>query len=83
MSGHRLDVPELHRLLDTQRRRRGLSWRDVADACGLNSSTMSRIAQGHAPDAHGLVSLIVWLDMDADVARIVQPRNPTTPGPTS
>lgn len=79
MSGHRLDVPELHQLLDTQRRARGLSWRDVATACGLSSSTLSRIAQGHAPDAHALVSLLVWLNLDTDLARIVQPREDTTP----
>lgn len=77
MSGHRLDVPELHWLLDAQRRQRGLSWRDVADACGISASTLTRLGDGHRPDADGLVSLLVWLDMDTDVARIVQPREQT------
>lgn len=74
MSGHSLDVPELHQLLDAQRRARGMSWRNVADATGLSASTVTRIGQGHAPDAHGLVSLLVWLDMDTDICRIVTPR---------
>lgn len=78
MTGHRLDVPELHRLLNAQRQARDLSWRDVANQCGLSSSTLTRITQGHAPDAHGFVSLIVWLDLDTDIARLVRPREDTT-----
>jgi transcriptional regulator with XRE-family HTH domain len=74
VSGYRLDVPELYRLLDTQRRARGMSWRDVAEAVGLSPSTLTRLRHNHAPDAHGLVSLLVWLDMDTDICRIVQPR---------
>lgn len=74
MTGHRLDVPELHRVLDTQRAARGLSWRAVARETGLASSTLTRINHGQAPDAHALVSLIVWLDLDTDIARLVQPR---------
>lgn len=74
MTGHRLDVPELYRVLDAQRRTRGLFWQDVADQCGISPSTLTRLRDGRAPDAHGLCSLIVWLDMDTDIARIVQPR---------
>jgi hypothetical protein len=77
VTGHRLDVPELHRLLDAQRRARRMSWREVAEATGLSPSTPTRISQGHAPDAHGLVSLLVWLDMDTDICRIIQPREET------
>lgn len=79
MSGHRLDVPELHQLLDTQRRARGLSWRGIARETGLGSSTLTRIRHGQAPDAHALVSLLVWLNLDTDIARIAQPREDTTP----
>lgn len=79
MSGHRLDVSELYRLLDAQRRARDLSWRDVADQCGISASTLTRLRDGHRPDADGFVSLIVWLDLDTDIARIVQPREDTTP----
>ena len=79
MSGHRLDVPELHRLLDNQRRQHGLSWRGIARETGLSSSTLTRIRNGQAPDAHALVSLIVWLNLDTDIARIVQPREDTAP----
>lgn len=74
MSGHRLDVQEFHRRLDLQRTDRGLSWRDVAGATGLSPSTLSRIADGHRPDADALVSLLVWLDLDTDLVYLIKPR---------
>lgn len=73
MSSYRLDVPELCRLLDAQRARRGLSWRDLAAQLDLSGSTFSRLRNGHAPDAHGLVTLLVWLDLDAELACVVKP----------
>lgn len=74
MSGHLLDVPELYRRLDRQRTSRGISWRDLAKQCGLGSSTLSRMAAGKRPDADALVSLLVWLDLDTDIAVLVKPR---------
>lgn len=74
MTGHRLDVAELHRLLNLQRTARGLSWRDVAAATGICSSTLTRISHGNRPDADALVSLLVWLDMDTDLAYLIKPR---------
>jgi transcriptional regulator with XRE-family HTH domain len=59
VSGHRLDVPELHRVLDQQRATRGMSRRGVARETGLSFSTFTRIRTGKAPDAHALVGLIV------------------------
>lgn len=73
MSAYRLDVPELYRLLDVRRRSEGLSWRRVAVAVGLSSSTFSRLRAGHAPDADALVSLLVWLDRDSDIAYLIKP----------
>jgi transcriptional regulator with XRE-family HTH domain len=74
VTGHRLDVPELHRLLNAQRQERGLTWRGVGRETGLLPSTIARICAGHPPSADALVSLIVWLDLDTDIARLVQPR---------
>lgn len=77
MSGHRLDVPALHQALDKQRQTRGLSWRQVARECGLAASTLTRLDDGHAPDAHSLVSMLVWLGLDTAIAHLVRPG----PGP--
>lgn len=73
-SGYVLDVPELYRRLDVRRRERGLSWRAVGRELGLASSTFTRLSQGFAPDAHALVTLLVWLGLGAGVLRVSQPR---------
>jgi len=74
VSAYVLDVPELRRRLDERRRQRGLSWRDLAGITGLSSSTFSRLADGHRPDADALVSLLVWLDLDDGVAHVIKPK---------
>jgi transcriptional regulator with XRE-family HTH domain len=79
VTAYRLDVPELHRRLDVQRQQRGLSWRALGATTGISPSTFSRLAAGHAPDAHGLVSLLVWLDLDTDIAYLVQPGDEPEP----
>lgn len=74
MSAYLLDVPELYRRLDARRVAKGLRWKDVAEIVGISAPTFSRIASGSAPDAHALVSLLVWLDLDTDIAYLVKPR---------
>ena len=75
MSNYLLDVPEFYRRLDTRRRERGLLWRDVANACGISASTITRLGDGRRPDADALVSLLVWLDLDTDIAIIIKPKD--------
>lgn len=74
MSAYLFDVPELRRRLDTQRLERGLSWRDLAEITGLSSSTLTRLKDDKRPDADALVSLLVWLDLDTDIALIIKPK---------
>jgi transcriptional regulator with XRE-family HTH domain len=80
MTAYRLDVPELYRRLDVQRAARGLSWRAVGREVGLSPMLFSRLSQGHDPDAHALVSLLVWLDLDTDIAYLVKPREASWAG---
>ena len=75
MSVYLLDVPELHRRLDVRRRERALLWRDIAAQTGISPSTLTRLADGKRPDADGLVSLLVWLDLDTDIALIIKPKD--------
>ncbi|MFJ6566580.1 helix-turn-helix domain-containing protein [Streptomyces sp. NPDC091292] len=75
MTAYLLDVPELHRRLDQRRQDRGLTWRQLAAITGLSSSTLSRIGDGHRPDADALVSLLVWLDLDTDLAIMIKPKD--------
>jgi hypothetical protein len=81
VSTHRLDVPELHRLLDAQRRNLGLTWRAVGRQVGLPVSVFTRIGKGRSIEADALITLIVWLDLDAEIACIVEPGQPKIPCP--
>lgn len=74
MNTYQLDVPELHRRLDQRRRERGWDWKQVAAATGVSASTFTRIGTGRRPDADALVTLLVWLDLDTDVAVIIKPK---------
>lgn len=82
MATHKLDVPELHRRLDAQRQNLGLSWRGVARQVGLSISTFVRIGNGHSMEADALVSLLVWLDMDTDIAMLLEPGDAPVSCPT-
>lgn len=74
MSAYLLDVPELRRRLNQRRMERGLSWRQLADALEISPSTLSRLGDGLRPDADALVSLLVWLDLDTDIAYMIKPK---------
>lgn len=76
MSTHRLDVPELHRRLDTRRRELGLSWRGVGRQVGLPVSVFTRISKGCNIEADALVTLLVWLDLNNEIAILVKPGQP-------
>lgn len=73
MSTYLLDVQELHRRLDVQRAQRCLTWREVALQLGLSPSSFSRLADGGRPDADALVTLLVWLDLDNELAIVIKP----------
>jgi transcriptional regulator with XRE-family HTH domain len=62
----RIDVPGLYAALDGARRARSLSWRQLAAEVGCSPSTMTRLANGHKPDADAFVALTGWLRMPAE-----------------
>jgi transcriptional regulator with XRE-family HTH domain len=74
VSIYQLDVPELRRRLDIRRREQGLTWRQLADRVDVSPSTFSRLADGKRPDADALVTLLVWLDLDTDIAIMIKPK---------
>ncbi|MFG3585069.1 hypothetical protein [Streptomyces sp. NPDC047990] len=81
MSTHRLDVPELHRRLDAHRRELGLSWRGVGRQTALPPATFTRISRGRSIEADALVTLLVWLDLDSELAAIIEPGQRSRPCP--
>jgi len=64
----RIDVPRLHAALDTERRARGLSWRQLAAEAQVSPSLLSRMGKGneHKPDLESFAALVQWLGVPAE-----------------
>ena len=62
----RFDVAALHAAMDSERRSRRLTWKDVAAQSGISASTLTRLSQGRQPDVNSLAALTAWLGMSAD-----------------
>ena len=62
----RFDVAALHAAIDSERRSRRLTWKDVAAESGVSASTLTRLSQGRQPDVNSLATLTSWLGMSAD-----------------
>lgn len=65
------DPEALYVALDRRRRHDRMLWREIAREAGVSPSTLTRIGQGHAPDAQGLVRLMAWLG-EPDVRRFTR-----------
>ena len=63
---NRFDVTALHAALDSERRSRRLTWKEVAEESGVSASTFTRLSQGRQPDVNSLAALTSWLGMSAD-----------------
>jgi transcriptional regulator with XRE-family HTH domain len=59
-----IDIDEFGRRLRTERHRRGLSLRAVADEAGVPFNTLSRVERGHLPDLANYHRLTIWLGTD-------------------
>ena len=62
----RFDVAALHAAMDSERRSRHLTWKEVAAESGVSASTLTRLSQGRQPDVNSLAALTSWLGMSAD-----------------
>lgn len=61
-----VDVEALYAALDTRRRAKETSWREIATEIGVSASTLTRMAQGASPDVEGFGKMIRWLGTSAD-----------------
>ena len=66
----RFDGKALYAALDTKRKSRGLSWREVADEMGVSAATISRTREGGRMEVDGMLAMVAWLD--APVERFVR-----------
>ena len=62
----RFDVAALHAAMDSERRSRRLTWKNVAVESGVSASTLTRLSQGRQPDVNSLAALTSWLGISAD-----------------
>ena len=71
----RFDVVALHSALDSERRSRRLTWKNVAAQSGVSASTLTRLSQGRQPDVNSLAALTAWLGISADHFMRAKPVN--------
>lgn len=65
----RFDTAALHAALDTQRAKRGLTWRQVADEIGspvVTTGTLAAFAKGGRTGLSRLVPVLAWLGKPAE-----------------
>jgi transcriptional regulator with XRE-family HTH domain len=65
MASERFDVQGFHAALDSIRRSRGMTWRQVALGAKVSASSLTRMAKGSRPDIDTVASLAVWASLDA------------------
>ena len=52
--------------LDAERQARQLTWKQVAEECGISASTLTRMSQGKRPDVDGLAAMVAWSGLEMD-----------------
>ena len=60
------DAGGFYGALDSVRRSRNLTWKQVASLSGVSASTLTRMAQGKRPDIDGLAALAAWSGLNTD-----------------
>jgi transcriptional regulator with XRE-family HTH domain len=62
----RFDAQGFYEALDSTRKQRGQTWKDVAGLAGVSASTLTRMAQGKRPDVDSLAALATWSGLATD-----------------
>lgn len=57
----RFDAAALYDALDTQRERREMTWRQLAEETLVSESTIRRIRLGGRMEVDGMLNLVAWL----------------------
>ena len=66
MAQNQINVDALVAALDSERRARGLSWRQLAMSAGVSPSTLTRMQQGKSPDVNTFSALTRWVNVPAE-----------------
>ena len=73
-----IHVDALIAALDSERKARQFSWRQLAKAAGVSPSTLTRMQQGKSPDVNTFSALTTWLDIPAERFYVDQPHQPAS-----
>jgi transcriptional regulator with XRE-family HTH domain len=68
-----IHVEALVAALDSERKTKGLSWRQLAKAARVSPSTLTRMQQGKSPDVNTFSALTGWLNIPAERFYTEQP----------
>lgn len=60
------NVQAFFRTIDSVRRRKLLSWKDLAQEVGISASTLTRISQGGRPDVDSLAAICAWAGVNPE-----------------
>ncbi len=66
MATDKFDAEGFYLALDSVRRTRKKTWKDVAIDTDVSASTLTRMAQGRRPDVDSLAALATWADLSTD-----------------
>lgn len=66
MPDNQIDLDALVGALDSERRARGISWRQLGAQAGVSPSTLTRMQQGKLPDVNTFTALTRWLNVPAE-----------------
>lgn len=58
----RFDARALFDAIDKQRTARSMTWQQVADAIGVNATTIRRTKEGGRLEVDGMLAMVGWLD---------------------
>ena len=72
------DAEGFYEALDSTRRAKEMSWKDVATESGVSASTLTRMAQGKRPDVDSLAALVAWSGLSTDRFVLMEARKPKT-----
>ena len=60
MANSKFDIEKFRLELDRIRKKRDMTWKEVAKESGVSAPMLSRMKHGRRPDINGLAALIDW-----------------------
>ena len=79
MNNQKLDLSDLGKVVETERRKRGMSLRETAREVDIPFNTLARVEKGHVPDLPKFKRLVEWCGIDINQFFELRERTTATP----